>query len=107
MIAMKLGEKKFAHRIGYEQLVGPIPKGLELDHLCRVRHCVNPDHLEPVTHKENTLRGSCPAAVNARKTHCKRGHPLTDDNIARQSKTNARVCLKCQAVRRARPSDRT
>ncbi len=54
----------------------PIPSGLELDHLCRVRHCVNPEHLEPVTHRENVRRGNAPAAQNARKTHCVRGHEL-------------------------------
>lgn len=61
------GVRRWAHRIGYELMVGPIPEGLELDHLCRTPACVNPDHLEPVTHRENLRR--------ARTTHCKRGHP--------------------------------
>lgn len=69
-----------AHRFCYELLVGPVPDGLVLDHLCRVRHCVNPDHLEPVTHRENVSRGVGPTAINSQKTHCKRGHPFTKEN---------------------------
>ena len=63
-----------AHRFAYEQLVGPVPKGLVLDHLCRNRICVNPAHLEPVTDRENVLRGVGITAVNAAKTHCPYGH---------------------------------
>ena len=66
-----------AHRISYELLVGEIPAGFDLDHLCRVRHCVNPSHLEVCTRKENTRRGIGPSAVNAAKTHCSRGHEFT------------------------------
>ena len=62
-----------AHRAAYEMLVGPIPDGLQLDHLCRNRPCVNPAHLEPVTGRENVLRGTGFAAENAAKTHCVRG----------------------------------
>lgn len=69
------------HRAMYEALVGPIPEGLQLDHLCRVRHCVNPSHLEPVTHRENMLRGTAPSAINARRTHCQKGHPFVEGNI--------------------------
>lgn len=66
---------RYAHRYVYELKVGPVPQGLQIDHLCRVRHCVNPDHLEPVTQRENILRSPISvAAVNARKTHCPRGH---------------------------------
>src|ERR1035437_6893898 len=65
-----------AHRFAYELLVGPIPEGLQLDHLCRNRACVNPDHLEPVTRRVNILRGVGFGAVNAKKTECPRGHPL-------------------------------
>lgn len=64
-----------AHRVTYELLRGGVPDGLELDHLCRVTLCVNPWHLEPVTHHENVLRGNSIQAANARKTHCPRGHP--------------------------------
>lgn len=65
---------KVAHRGVYELLVGPITEKT-LDHLCRVRSCVNPDHLEPVSYQENILRGEGASAVNARKTHCVQGHP--------------------------------
>jgi hypothetical protein len=63
-----------AHRFAYELLVGPIPDGLQLDHLCRVRSCVNSRHMEPVTSRENSLRGVGLAAQNIVKTHCPRGH---------------------------------
>ena len=74
------GSKKVrAHRFAYELWVGPIPKGLTLDHLCRVRHCVNPDHLEAVTQGENVRRGDT-GKLNANKTHCLRGHPFDAEN---------------------------
>lgn len=79
----------------YERECGPIPDGLEPDHLCRVRHCVNTDHLEPVTHQENILRGESFAAVNARKTHCPQGHEYTPENIRRQ-RDGGRLCRTCQ-----------
>jgi len=65
----------------YEKLVGPIPVGLDLDHLCRVRACVNPSHLEPVSRRENVMRSTSFAAANAKKTHCDKGHPLKGDNL--------------------------
>lgn len=70
-----------AHRIAWELLQGPIPAGLQLDHLCRVHGCVNPAHLEIVTCKENILRGESLSAKNAKKTHCPRGHALAGDNL--------------------------
>lgn len=85
----------FAHRIAYELLVGPIPEGLELDHLCRTPLCVRPDHLEPVTHRENLLRGDTFAARNAAKTQCDRGHPYTADSIY-VSKNGKRQCQICR-----------
>ena len=85
-----------AHRASYEAFKGKVPAGLDLDHLCRVRCCVNPDHLQPVTQKENILRGTGWGAKNARKTSCLRGHPFTEDNVykngpGRQCKTCARL----------------
>lgn len=81
-----------AHRLMYMELIGPIPKGLTLDHLCRQRDCVNPYHCEPVTLEENTRRG-----VKVLKTHCKRGHPLTPDNIySIPSAIKNRACLTCR-----------
>lgn len=81
-----------AHRVAYERIVGP---NLTLDHSCRNPGCVNPLHLEPVTMRENTLRGGCPAAINARRTICSRGHSLSGDNllIARDGR---RKCAECR-----------
>jgi len=76
-----------AHRWAYEHLVGPIPSGLDLDHRCRVRHCVNPAHLEPVTRKENILRGAGRGAQHARQTTCKNGHPLVVAGTRRRCPT--------------------
>ena len=83
------------HRVFYEERHGPIPDGLVTDHLCRNILCVNPAHLEIVTSKENTLRGIGPTAINARKTHCKRGHPLSGDNLF-PSRKGWRICKTCQ-----------
>lgn len=74
------GTRYGAHIHAWEDANGPVPAGLELDHLCRVRHCVNPSHLEPVTHKENCLRGTGPIPENATKTECVNGHPFNDAN---------------------------
>lgn len=90
----KNGKTARAHRVIYEALVGAIPEGLTLDHLCRVKACVNPAHLEPVTRGENTLRGTSPTALNARKTVCLNGHPF--DRIRPDG---ARTCRQCRARR--------
>lgn len=90
----------YAHRAAYEYLVGSIPTGLTLDHLCRNRPCVNPAHLEPVTKGVNTLRGLGVAALNARKTHCKHGHELAGDNVSYQpANPRSRVCRECRRQR--------
>lgn len=86
-----------AHRLAYEMLIGPIPLSLVLDHLCRNPSCVNPHHLEPVTNRENIRRGDGWAGLNARKTHCKRGHPLSGENLYETPK--GRHCKSCQRVR--------
>jgi len=80
-----------SHRISYEIYKGPIPTGLTIDHLCRNTICINPDHLEAVTAKENSLRGNNPFAKNARKIYCHKGHILTEI-----LKNGHRLCRICQ-----------
>lgn len=98
------GRLRNAHRVSYEWLIGPIPEGLELDHLCRVRACVNPAHLEPVTREENLARSP---TINANKTHCIHGHEFTAENTYRTPSTNqrmCRICMKAQGQRRQKRS---
>lgn len=85
------------HRLSYHLLVGKFPAHLTIDHLCRNRRCLNPKHLEPVTLKENCLRGIGPTALNAKKKTCALGHPYVGDNL-RVSKRGYRCCIKCQAI---------
>ncbi len=87
----------YTHRVFYSRLVGPIPSGLYLDHLCRNRCCANPSHMEIVTNKENVLRGQGFAAVNAAKTHCPKGHPYDESNTAiwHWRKQPRRACKTC------------
>ncbi|MFF2014026.1 HNH endonuclease signature motif containing protein [Streptomyces sp. NPDC058195] len=87
-----------AHRWSYVQLRGEIPAGLELDHRCRNRACVNPAHTEPVTHRVNTLRSTGPTARAARATACPSGHPYDAANTVRD-KRGARRCLACSRHR--------
>ena len=94
------GKNQSAHRTSYELLVGPIPEGLQIDHLCRNRSCVNPSHMEPVTQQENMRRGDGAGAKNASKTHCKWGHEFSDENTYMQGPGGKhRGCLACRAIR--------
>ena len=101
------GKQRDAHRVVYEEYVGQIPEGLQLDHLCHTfdkdctgghscphRRCVNPAHLEPVTHRENALRGVSFSAANAVKTHCANGHEYTPENTYYRTPTH-RACRIC------------
>lgn len=97
------GRMQGAHRVVYEHEIGPIPEGLELDHLCKNRACVNPAHLEPVTGRVNILRGEGFGAVNARKTYCIHGHPFDKANthIDSRGRRNCRACHR-ERMRRKR-----
>jgi len=92
-----------AHRWAWETLVGPIPDGLVTDHLCRVRRCVNPDHLELVTRRENNLRGFSPCAIRARAQLCVNGHEF--DGITIKGYRHCKTC-KRDASRRERAAKR-
>lgn len=85
------------HVVSYTKARGPVPAALELDHLCRTPQCVNPDHLEAVTRRENVLRGLSPMARNARLTHCLRGHEFTSDSTypPRPNRGHERRCKLC------------
>lgn len=102
------GQYVYAHRFAYELVVGPIPAGMHLDHLCRNTSCVNPTHLEPVTPRVNVLRGAGFPAAKAAQTHCVRGHEFSLENtIARSRAQGGRACKECRREydRRRRPRD--
>jgi hypothetical protein len=99
MWVLEFGVKRLrqAHRVSYEALVDPIPDGLQIDHLCRVRSCVNPDHLEPVTSAENTRRGVYPSK---RQSRCLRGHAF-DERNTRMTPSGQQYCRTCDRLRKA------
>lgn len=90
------GKSRPAHRAFYEHHVGPIPDGLQIDHLCRNPACVNPDHLEPVTPKENMARSSVPRVDN----RCRRGHEMTAENTRWVHASDGRTWSQCRACAR-------
>lgn len=95
------GTRWRAHRLACEFLTGQqIPADKQIDHLCRNKACVNPDHLEVVTQRENIMRSYGVTARNARATHCKRGHSLAPDNVYIHD--GRRVCKECAQARRDR-----
>lgn len=95
-------KRSLAHRLAYEILVGPIPDGLTIDHLCMVKSCCNPEHLEPVSLAENLKRarraGKGAGAINVAKTHCPKGHPYSGENLYRRA-DGRRECRTCQRAR--------
>lgn len=93
------GKNRSAYKVAYEQLVGPVPSGLHLDHVCRVTCCVNPAHLEPVTNAVNVQRGW---DARGKHTHCKNGHPI--DGITNWR--NGTTCRICQMAAQAKPDAR-
>ena len=99
------GRGVMAHRWAFELLVGPIPEGLTIDHLCRVTDCVNPAHLEVVTQRTNIVRGDGPAARNVVKTHCPQGHPYDETNTYRRP-DGGRDCKLCINERSRRRNER-
>lgn len=98
------GKYPLAHVLLFEHFRGPVPEGLELDHLCRNRRCVNPDHLEPVTHYENERRGAAPAMRLHVAGVCARGHNLVTEASRRRSNGRVVYCRACRREKRAEAS---
>lgn len=97
----KIGPRtRRAHIVSYELIVGLVPAGMVLDHLCRNPRCVNPAHLDPVPHGENTRRGMAPSAIAYRTNRCQRGHAYTPENtIRRPNRPGKRECRTCENAR--------
>lgn len=95
--AGKAGKRVYAHRFSHEIYKGPIPEGYDIDHLCRNRKCVNPDHLEAVTRFENLYRGDTIVSKKMKRTECPKGHPLTPDNLYIRKRKNGRKKTLCRA----------
>jgi hypothetical protein len=95
---MHKGKWTAAHRVKWEQRYGEVPEGMVLDHLCRVRDCINIEHLDLVTPRENTLRGNSPFIINRRKTVCSKGHPLSGENLHTDCR-GFRQCRECGRIR--------
>jgi hypothetical protein len=96
------GEKRIpVHRWMYREVVGElgVPPDMTIDHICGNRKCVNPQHLEQVSMRENLMRGNTPARKNAEKTHCKRGHPFFGENLKIKRTTGERICRECERER--------
>jgi hypothetical protein len=93
------GKSVLAHRFSYESMRAEIPAGLQIDHLCRVRSCVNPWHMEPVTGRVNILRSTNFAATNALLDACRRGHAFTEENTLIRQPGNRRHCRACARER--------
>jgi hypothetical protein len=95
------GKGYLAHRVFHSHFNGPIPEGFQVDHVCCVRDCVNPAHLRAVSARENNLRSTSPAAINARKVACVRGHPLSGSNLymTPDGRRQCRVCRGLAGIR--------
>ena len=97
-VITRKGKRFRVHRLVYERERGAVLNGLQLDHLCRVRCCVNPEHLEVVTSRENTYRGMSPLAQHANKTNCPKGHPYSEGNLVFML-NERKPCRRCRICR--------